>query len=683
MSRDFNGGDRRGGGGRFGGGGGGRRGGGGHRGGGRGGFRRGGGGGYRRDNDGYQPRGGDRYEGRGAPRAVNFTAMTEIAPFGESRKDLIILTPTIYVRYRSYASLMTSNTSQEGYTLVITEQTTEADTIGTALGKFGISAYALRAERTGTGKPSTAIRAKVIVGTASGILGALDRGGFDADDVHTVIVDQHKAGLRQGELEELLHLLPELSGIQVAVGVDAISEEYTQFISSFMKEPQTADLTTLTEEQFTTADAAAKTQGSEVVEAGNGDDAPRGEESFEPTGPQAEAATGEGLEHAYLDLPAELLAKPNAVCDYIEGNPTLKVIMFCNTPSDADLTEALLRKRGISARKLVGFVHPGRIRGASDDFTKGLARVLVVTDVAAKRICLPADLVVNYSLGEEPESYKTRLASAHKETLKKVVSLVTPLEIANFHFLKKTVTFDFVQTALPSQADLLASKFEALKADAVTRNVAADPRWQTLSSLILKDEKKDEILALLLSNSIEVLPQALASQNGRRRSDDDRRSDNYEGNGEERRSRRDDYNQDEGSDRSRDEGQSDEPPREYLPPIKEARLYIGQGSAHELSAEGLSEILATSCELPKDQVKHLSVRKFYSFVDVPFERSEEIEAKLSTHTLSTGERLFVRQATIVTTPREGSAPVAPGTESQETQADGQAQAEGQEEAQAV
>lgn len=673
MSRDFGGdrGDRRGGG-RFGGG---RRGGGGHRGGGRGGFRRGGGGGgyNRRDRDG-----GDNYHSRGhdrAPRSVNFTAMTEITPFGESRKDLIALTANTYVRYRSYASLIASNTSQEGYTLVITEQTTEADAIGTALSKFGISAYALRAERTGSGKPSSVIRAKVVVGTASGILGALDRGGFDADDVHTVIIDQHKAGLRQGELEELLHLLPELSGIQVAIGVDAVTDEYTQFVSSFMKDPQTVDLSALTEEQFATTDAAANAQSAQGSSSEGGEGHSN---DGETEAPRAEGATGEGLDHTYLDLPAELLAKPNAVCDYIEGNPTLKVIMFCNAPSDADLTEALLRKRGISARKLVGFVHPGRIRGASDDFTKGLARVLVVTDVAAKRICLPADLIVNYSLGEEPESYKTRLGSAHKATLKKVVSLITPLDIANFHYLKKVVSFEFVQTSLPSQADLLASKFEALKADAVARNVASDPRWQTLAGLILKDEKKDEILALLLSNSIEVLPQALASQTGRRRSDDDRRSDSYEGNGEERRSRRDDYNA-EGNDGAQDDGQSsDEPQREYLPPIKEARLYIGQGSAHDLSADALAQILEKSCELPKDQVKHLSVRKFYSFVDVPFERSEEIEAKLSTHTLSTGERLFVRQATIVTTPREGTAPQGDAPE-----APADAQTESVEEAQAV
>jgi superfamily II DNA/RNA helicase len=54
------------------------------------------------------------------------------------------------------------------------------------------------------------------------------------------------------------------------------------------------------------------------------------------------------MEHIYFEVGTSLLAKPQALCDLVEYESGHSVIIFCNSPSDADFADVILKKRGVA-----------------------------------------------------------------------------------------------------------------------------------------------------------------------------------------------------------------------------------------------------------------------------------------------------------------------------------------------
>jgi ATP-dependent RNA helicase DeaD len=226
-----------------------------------------------------------------------------------------------------------------------------------------------------------------------------------------------------------------------------------------------------------------------------------------------EGAKEQTMEHVYYEVGTSLLAKPQALCDILELEGGNMCIVFCNSPSDADFADVILKKRGISSIKLVGYVPQIKLSKAIQQIQKKEVSALVLTDVAARGVPLEEfQVVVNYSVPTDPEVYFHRYSESEAERkTKKVISLVAALDLSNFHYLKKLGKLEFVEKKLPTPEELFASKFTQLKEQAIERGLLSDAALGQLVDQIMGDSNARDVVALLLHNTITVLPSLKAA----------------------------------------------------------------------------------------------------------------------------------------------------------------------------
>jgi hypothetical protein len=213
------------------------------------------------------------------------------------------------------------------------------------------------------------------------------------------------------------------------------------------------------------------------------------------------------MEHIYYEVGTSLLAKPQALCDLVEFEAGHTCVVFCNSPSDADFADVILKKRGVASLKLIGYVPQIKLSKAIQQLQKKEITALVLTDVAARGVPLEEfDVVINYSVPTDPEVYFQRFIAEGETKTKKVLSLVAAMDIANFHFLKKLGKVEFSQAEPPTPEALFASKFTQLREQAIERAAAGEASMSELVEKVLGDDKSREIVALLLNNTLSVIP---------------------------------------------------------------------------------------------------------------------------------------------------------------------------------
>ena len=382
--------------------------------------------------------------------------------------------------------------------------------------------------------------------------------------------------------------------------------------------------------------------------------------------------------HYYVEVGGDLLAKPSALCDLIESEAGKACLVFCNTPSDADFIEVLLKKRGVRVRKLIGHISQAKLSSSIEQIRNEEIQVLVVTDVAAQGLRLrDFELCIIHATHSDPEIYLERTGQTgdNEGGPAKVVSLVGPLDITHFHYIKKIVQITIEKLDLPDASKLAGARLERIRQDALKRNAMNNEKIASLVPLILEDSNRQEIVAYLLQNTLEVLP-ALSpaaeakesfeegkgnsrynrNDRGSRGSD---RSDRDERNGRGRRG-----SESRGRSQSRDEEDHDnsygnydqqKDDRNFIPPKREIRLYIGHGTASGFGKEKFMEILANNSNTPAEEVKRFSERPHYCFVDLSEEFAQSTIDSLSGISIDGGSPLFIKKAIQIPVPRDDTA----------------------------
>ena len=82
----------------------------------------------------------------------------------------------------------------------------------------------------------------------------------------------------------------------------------------------------------------------------------------------------QNMEHIYYEVGTSLLAKPQALCDLVELESGHSCVVFCNSPSDADFADVILKKRGLASLKLIGYVPQIKLSKAIQQLQKKQAR---------------------------------------------------------------------------------------------------------------------------------------------------------------------------------------------------------------------------------------------------------------------------------------------------------------------
>jgi superfamily II DNA/RNA helicase len=573
---------------------------------------------------------------------------------------------------------------EKNRTFIMTDHDGDAERISRALNDFGVSVARIGVKQRG-GK-GLIQSAPVVVGAPQAFLDAFDEGLVDGAKVTRAIIDGCEAAIQSGRMDELLNLLHEPEKTQIIFVRNDPAMGLLNFIKKFLKSP--VELT-IPESDFPIGEAARPARApreqspraarEQTRERNTHEEAPQAEA---PTAPAVVKKVPANAQHQYIELPAELLAKPNALGDLVEASLGRGAIVFCNSPSEADLSDVMLRKRGLITKKLVGFVSPQRIEAAVTALKQKEVAALIFTDISARDVVIEGiGLIVNYSLTSEVDVYLQRAGTAaESDAALQIVSLITPLDLANFHYLKKLIALEFSTVELPSKEVLAGAKIRALSARAVEKNLIADERIAQLLKQIDSDPNRDQILALLVSNTFDALPAAIAqADKGERhqeRGDRDggrERGGDYQGERDGRRSRNDrgdrrhgrgrdeDFNSGnaEGGDDGREFGrrgkrrnERSENEQPFTPPSRDIRLYVGQGSSAGLTEENLMAMTREKSELTPEQVKRVIVRKLYSFIDVAEEVADSTVAKMSEAEDPKGTKLLVKKAVMISAPRE-------------------------------
>jgi ATP-dependent RNA helicase DeaD len=151
------------------------------------------------------------------------------------------------------------------------------------------------------------------------------------------------------------------------------------------------------------------------------------------------AETTPKIEHLFCRVDGALTAKAEALAVYLRNNQPRSAIVFCNTKSDTELVEILLRKRGFEPRRLNSDLSQKERDTVMKSFRSGELKLLIATDVAARGIDISdVELVVNYSLHETAETYVHRTGRTGRAGKSGIaLSLVGPQDFTVFHSLSR------------------------------------------------------------------------------------------------------------------------------------------------------------------------------------------------------------------------------------------------------
>ncbi|MCB0321438.1 MAG: DEAD/DEAH box helicase, partial [Bdellovibrionales bacterium] len=285
------------------------------------------------------------------------------------------------------------------------------------------------------------------------------------------------------------------------------------------------------------------------------------------------------LIHEFIEVGHELLAKPEALATIIEVEGRPRVAVFCNNPSETDLLEVLLKKRGIRAKKLIGNIPDHAVRETMDQVRNGEVEAVVLTDISGRGFPIEEfDLVVHHAAPEDPEIYLHRLGHPDSSSrLKRSVSLVGSTDLGNFHFLKKVVEFDFQSKSLPSNEEVASARFQSFNQE-VKAFSTEDPQVLEYARLIKEEGSQEQSILFLLNQYLKVLPEALSNKKdkrSRRSRDRDFEGGDHEGSRDGRQKNGRDNSWGDSSrrrDGDRDDEQGERRPK---PTRKDIRFYVG------------------------------------------------------------------------------------------------------------
>lgn len=368
------------------------------------------------------------------------------------------------------------------------------------------------------------------------------------------------------------------------------------------------------------------------------------------------------IEHLFAEVGGDLMAKPNALCDIIETFRPSSAIVFCNTKSDTQLVEALLRRRGFEARRLNSDLSQKQRERVMKKIRNKELPILVATDIAARGIDIEAlDMVINFAIHETPEIYVHRTGRTGRAGRSgTAVSLVGPRDFGAFHFLKKVINADLKKIELPTDDEIAQARLAHLYQMLRESKLQIGERDKLIARKLVTEssgaadlpEDFVEIMAKLCRHMMEhhvsietkALEEEIPAEEPTEEKKERRPRGEYEGRGEreehgERRSR---------SDREDREHRRRENPREERQNshreendsgVIPVRVFLGQGQKHGLGEEQLHTLVKDHASVEPSELRASIIRESYSFLEVEASVAERLIRSLNGMAYNGGELL--------------------------------------------
>jgi len=158
------------------------------------------------------------------------------------------------------------------------------------------------------------------------------------------------------------------------------------------------------------------------------------------------------IEHIYCRVDAGLTSKAQALAAFLANRRPKSAIVFCNTKSDTELVEIMLRKRNIESKRINSDLSQKERERTMAAFRSGELSLLIATDVAARGIDVSdIELVVNYSLHDTPETYVHRTGRTGRAGKSgTALTIIAPQEFPLFWQLSRKLPVTLTEVPIPA-----------------------------------------------------------------------------------------------------------------------------------------------------------------------------------------------------------------------------------------
>jgi len=343
---------------------------------------------------------------------------------------------------------------------------------------------------------------------------------------------------------------------------------------------------------------------------------------------QEETTQENKIKHYYYELDDQLLAKPNTLVNLLNSKDN-KSAVFCNTPSDADLIDAIIKKNQLKSFKMIGHVPFTTINECKLGLENNEFNIVILTDISAQELDLGIfDNIINYSIHNDPEVYIHRFEGTDEENSKvgNVYSLVNSTDFSNFHYLKKILGYEIDKLDAPSNEEMLKLKASQIIKEATSFELPKENDYSEILEALKADDNFEAVVKNLLHNTLAIIPELKAKT--------------FENN----------YKKGRNSDNKikRDYQKNNRPPR--IPTKKFTRFYLGHGEASGFNEDKFKEIAAEKTGINPELINCFKSRDKYSFADLPIELSNEFLTKMTDTKLEDGTEIYIKKATTVSIP---------------------------------
>lgn len=160
------------------------------------------------------------------------------------------------------------------------------------------------------------------------------------------------------------------------------------------------------------------------------------------------------IAHLYVNVDGSLTGKVSVLANLLEKENGASVIVFCQTKADTEFVELYLRRREFNVRRINSDLTQREREEIMNDFKDGSLQIMVATDVAARGIDIAGlDLVVNYSLPDQMESYVHRVGRTGRAGRSgRAISLIGPRDFGLFYGLRKGLPITFNELTLAGES---------------------------------------------------------------------------------------------------------------------------------------------------------------------------------------------------------------------------------------
>jgi ATP-dependent RNA helicase DeaD len=162
-----------------------------------------------------------------------------------------------------------------------------------------------------------------------------------------------------------------------------------------------------------------------------------------------QSTTGGGINHFSCLVGPGLMDKARKVIELLEKLKPRSALVFCNTKSDTELVETILRRQSFNAERLNSDLNQTQRTDIMDRLRAQKLNILIATDLAARGIDVAQiDLVINYSLPETAETYVHRTGRTGRAGRSGIaITILPPMDFPRFHEIRKSLSMELLDFA--------------------------------------------------------------------------------------------------------------------------------------------------------------------------------------------------------------------------------------------